>query len=54
MKLPESVTKRCLHSLSTLILGPHCIWLIVIGGHVKLNEVNVIEPNVTMLIELSK
>ena len=35
-------------------MGPHCIWLIVVGGHVKLNEVNVIDPNLTMLIELGK
>ena len=35
-------------------MGPHCVWLIVVGGHVKLNEVNVIDPNLTMLIELGK
>ena len=54
INLPDSVTKRCLHSLSTFILEPHCIWIIVTGGHVKLNQVNVIDPNITMLIELGK
>ena len=54
INLPDSVTKRWLYSLSTFLMGPHCVWLIVVGGYVKFNEAEVNSPNVTMLVELGK
>ena len=30
--LDESVAERYWHSVSTLQLGPHCVWLILFGG----------------------
>ena len=32
LPLPDSVTERRFHSLSTLQLSPHTVWLIVFGG----------------------
>ena len=54
INLPDSVTERCVHSLSTFIMGPYSVWLIVIGGQIKFKEVVVTDPNITMLIELGK
>ena len=55
INLPDSVTKRYIHSLSTFIMGPYCVWLIVVGGGVNHEDVtNVKDPNITMLIELGK
>ena len=54
INLPDSVTERLSHSLSTFVMGPHCMWLIVNGGKVKTSERDVNDPNITMLIELSK
>ena len=54
INLRDSVTERCGHSLSTIIMGQHCVWLIVVGGHAKFNEVAVTYLNITMLIELGK
>ena len=54
INLPDSATERCLHSLSTFIMGPHCVWLIIVGGQVKFDEVSVEDPNTIMLIELGK
>ena len=39
---------------NTFVMGPHCVWLIVIGGQVKFNEVVVTDPNLTILVELGK
>ena len=54
INLPDSVTERYGHSLSTFIMGPHCVWLIVVGGQVKIDKVAVTDDNITMLIELGK
>ena len=54
ISLPDSVTERCGHSLSTYIMGPYCAWLIIVGGKVQFNEVNVKDPNITMLVEIGK
>ena len=40
--------------MSTFIMGPHCVWLIAVGGQVKFDEVDVKDPNITMLVELGK
>ena len=52
--LPDSVTERCIHSLSAFIMGPHCVQLIVIGGQIDFKKVDIREPNITMVIELGK
>ena len=55
INLPDSVTERCVHSLSTFIMGPHCVWLIVVGGVADYEDgTPVKDPNITMLIELGK
>ena len=43
--LPESVTKRYAHSLSTFYISKHCIWIAVTGGIVT-------DPYITMIVEL--
>uniref|UniRef100_A0A1X7T0U2 Uncharacterized protein n=1 Tax=Amphimedon queenslandica TaxID=400682 RepID=A0A1X7T0U2_AMPQE len=30
--LPESVTGRRAHSLSSIMMSPDCVWLVVVGG----------------------
>ena len=47
--LPDSVTERWGHSLSAFIMGPYCVWLVVIGGAVN-DDVDVKDPN--MMVEL--
>ena len=54
MNLPDSVTEREGHSLSTFIMGPYCVWLIVVGGKLQLEGSFVTDLNITMLIELGK
>ena len=54
INLPDFVTERCVHSLSTFIMGPHCVSLVIVGGHIKLNEIVVTDPNITMLVEIGK
>ena len=54
INLPDSVTERYAHSLSTFIMGPHCMWLIVVGGALQYRGAFVTDPNRTMLIELGK
>ena len=36
--LPEGVTARYAHSLSAVITRPNCVWLVVVGGFVKIEE----------------
>ena len=64
--LPEVVTGRKSHSLSAVLMGPHCVWLVVVGGtgEYEWRDVGVgvrrpfftfiSEPNVTVVIELGK
>ena len=42
----EYVAKRYGHSVSTLQLGPHCMWLILFGGGYRKAD--------TVIIELSE
>ena len=63
--LPDTVSERYSHSLSSLMIGPHCVWLVVLGGRVNPEMRNVdgvdkyfshfvSSPNISMLIELSE
>ena len=54
INLPDSATQRWGHSLSAYIMGSHCVWLFVIGGSVIYSGPYVTNPNITMVIELSK
>ena len=48
--LPESVTKRYTHSLSTFYISKHHIWVVVTGG--MRDDVPVTDPYITMIVEL--
>ena len=48
------MTERYAHSLSTYKMGPHCVWLVIVGGAVNIDDTFVVNPNITMLIELGK
>ncbi|XP_019862287.1 PREDICTED: uncharacterized protein LOC109590875, partial [Amphimedon queenslandica] len=62
--LPESVTGRQLHSLSSIMMSPDCVWLVVVGGYGTVEWENVgreyklpfskriTDPIITMLLEL--
>uniref|UniRef100_A0A1X7UEM5 CARD domain-containing protein n=1 Tax=Amphimedon queenslandica TaxID=400682 RepID=A0A1X7UEM5_AMPQE len=62
--LPESVTSRKNYSLSSIMMSPHCVWLVVVGGRgtTQWKDVGreyeqpfsayITDPNITMLIEL--
>ena len=64
--LPESVTDRRSHSLSSIMMSPDCVWLVVVGGGgaTEWRDVGrgveepfgtyITDPNITMLIELGK
>ena len=64
--LPESVTGRYAHSLSSIMMSPDCVWLVVLGGGgaAEWRDVGrgveeafstpITDPNITMLIELGK
>ena len=64
--LPESVTGRKGHSLSSIMMSPDCVWLVVVGGDgatewrdvgrgvKKPFGTRITDPNITMLIELGK
>ena len=51
--LPDSVTKRIWHSVSSLQLSSHCVWLIVFGGRKSPEDINS-RISHTAIIELSK
>ena len=55
--LPESVTKRYGHSLSTFYISKRCVWIVVTGGWRDDNNddddvVPVTDPYITMIVEL--
>ena len=54
INLPESVCERYNHSVSAFVMGPYCVWLVVVGGKLKSGGADIAYPNVTMLIELGK
>ena len=49
--LPESVTNRVGHSLSTFYVSKRYIWIVVIGG-TRDDDVLVTDPDITMIVEL--
>ena len=49
--LPESVTDRYGHSLSTFYISKHCIWIVVTGGK-RDARVSITDPDITMIVEL--
>lgn len=50
INLPDPVIERWGHSLSTFMMGPHCVWLIIIGGGT--NHVHGITDPKMNLVEL--
>lgn len=54
INLPESVCERYNHSVSAFLMGPYCVWLVVVGGRVKFGGADITDPNVMMLVELGK
>ena len=52
LSLPDSVTKRCYHSLSALQLSPHSVLLVIFGGRKSLIDSDNLSH--TALIELSE
>ena len=54
INLPESVCERYNHSVSAFVMGPYCVWSVVVGGKLKFGGADIAYPNVTMLIELGK
>ena len=61
LNLPESVTRRYYHSLSTYYISNQCVWIVVTGGNEEYNldedECDIVHrpisgSNVTMIIEL--
>ncbi|XP_019852457.1 PREDICTED: uncharacterized protein LOC109582241 [Amphimedon queenslandica] len=62
--LPEPVTGRQAHSLSSIMMSPDCVWLVVVGGAgaTEWKDVGrgvkepwstyITDPNITMLIKL--
>ena len=53
INLPDSVTERCDHSLSTFIMGSNCAWFIAVGGGITPGT-PVTDPNITTLVEIGK
>ena len=51
LPLPESVTKRFHHSVSTFQLGPQCVWLLVFGGKRELGDIKIA---CTSIVELGE
>ena len=54
INLPESVTKRFSHSMSTYYISKSCVWTIVTGGDIESDNtrVPVTGCDVTVIIEL--
>ena len=62
--LPESVTKRYAHSLSTFYISKQCVWVVVTGGLIDDDDSDddddddddipfqVTDPCITMIVEL--
>ena len=36
------------------MIGPQCVWLVIVGGKVMIRGSFVTDPNITMIIELGK
>ena len=53
LDVPHSVSKRWCHSLSVIIMSPHCVWMITVGGADD-TKGYVKSPNIFMLTELGR
>ena len=51
--MPDSVSKRFAHSLSSFMISSHCTWLVVVGGAID-DKNYITHPNTTMIVELGK
>ena len=50
--IPDFVSKRWSHSLSSFVISSHCTWLVVVGGADDENYIT--HPNIAMIVELGK
>ena len=53
ISVPESVTKRWGHSISSFTVSVNCVWLLITGGGTT-ESVLVTSPNNVMIVELGK
>ena len=51
--VPESVTKRGGHSMTSFTVSVNCVWLLITGGATK-GGGPVTGPNTVMIVELGK
>ena len=59
INLPDSVTRRFAHSMSTYCISKERIWVIVTGGYSKYNQStkttqSITGPDTMMIIELGR
>ena len=50
--LPDSVTKRYAHSMTTFEISNECVWVVVIGGSIKIFDVPITGSDIMVIIEL--
>ena len=51
--VPESVTKRWAHSMTSFTVSVNCAWLLITGGATEVG-VPITGPNTVMIVELGK
>lgn len=51
VSLPESLCERWGHSLSSVMMGPDCVWLVAVGGREDIST-SINDAKITLLIEL--
>ena len=52
INLPDSVTKRYAHSMTTFEISNECVWVVVIGGSIKIFDVPITGSDIMVIIEL--
>ena len=50
--VPESVTKRWCHSMTSFTVSVNCVWLLITGGFTTEGDDIVTSPNTVMIVEL--
>ena len=50
--VPESVTKRWCHSMTSFTVSVNCVWLLITGGFTTKGDDIVTSPNTVMIVEL--
>ena len=53
ISVPETVTMRRVHSMTSFTLSLNCVWLLIVGGGTTRGD-PVTSPNTVMIIELGK